>query len=91
MFPAKIFEYTAAAKPVLSTVDFGGVCSQIPSFTICVNSTEFTTKLRELQSESRLDASDALECEMIASRNTWSKRAQEFVHFAGKSRHEKAK
>jgi glycosyltransferase involved in cell wall biosynthesis len=87
MFPAKLLEYVAAMKPVVSTVDFGGEWSSLPTVHTVNGAREFTAALQTIaQQNGRLDESAAAACRRIVRENTWDQRAAQFIAAAENAR-----
>jgi glycosyltransferase involved in cell wall biosynthesis len=80
MFPAKLFEYAAACKPIISTMDFSGGSIFIPSMNIASDEEAFCRKLAEIhQTNASLSGKTIDNCRRLASENTWDARASEFI------------
>gem|GEM_PF-2964476 len=89
MFPAKLYEYIAAAKPILMTSDFGLGCAIPPSVRIFRSTADFVTGLKELEQKKwKLTAEQVASCQEQATKNTWNKRADLMISIAaGIGRH----
>jgi len=86
MFPAKLFEYAAAGKPIVATMDFGAREFAIPSVAICQDAAAFGCELRRIREGTVcLTRTMVQECESIARRNTWDTRATQLLEFAGRA------
>ncbi|MFM8892092.1 MAG: glycosyltransferase, partial [Planctomycetia bacterium] len=83
MFPAKLFEYAAAGKPIITTVDHTAGTFAIPSVVICGSSVEYRDALRAIRGRREVMPADVSRaCAALARQNTWDARAEEFMALA---------
>jgi glycosyltransferase involved in cell wall biosynthesis len=83
MFPAKLLEYVAAMKPVISTVSFGGEWSALPTVQTVNGAAEFISALRSIEVErSPLPDEVREDCRRIIRKNTWEGRAAQLIEAA---------
>jgi len=83
MFPAKLFEYAAAGKPIITTVDHTAGTFAIPSVTICGSSGAFRAALRAIRDRrGTVPADVSVACATLARQNTWDARAVAFIAHA---------
>lgn len=83
MFPAKLFEYAAAAKPIITTIDFAAGSFAIPTLTVCGTSGLFLQEMERLRStRAAVSATIVAECRALVRRNTWRERASQVLQHA---------
>jgi glycosyltransferase involved in cell wall biosynthesis len=76
MFPAKLYEYLAAGRPVLSTMDFGLRGSGTDSIRICPTGETLAGAVGELiEGRWKLTMEQRSAGRRLAERNTWEERA----------------
>ena len=80
MFPAKLMEYVAAAKPILafSMMTINGV--QPPTLDVCDSAADMVRRLK-LIGDGKLGISQEVknQCRQMALDNSWDSRAMEFM------------
>jgi glycosyltransferase involved in cell wall biosynthesis len=85
MFPAKLFEYIAAAKPIITSDDFGFDSKELSCFYVCPSLEAMKMQLGEIGNASfQLSEETKRHCQAIASSNTWTARAVEFFEIVSK-------
>jgi glycosyltransferase involved in cell wall biosynthesis len=83
MFPAKLFEYAAAAEPIIATVDFTAGAFTIPTLAVCRDAASFLRRMQRLrETGASVPPGVAAECRALARRNTWAIRASELLRQA---------
>jgi glycosyltransferase involved in cell wall biosynthesis len=86
MFPAKLFEYTAACKPIVSTMDFSDGTIRIPSMDIAERQQDFLVALEGIRSRRAQLGGETIErCRLMARDNTWDSRATELIQKANEA------
>lgn len=84
MFPAKLFEYAAAAKPIITTIDFTAGAFAIPTLAVCGDTASFVREMERLRAAgASVSPVVAAECRALVRQNTWETRASELLRQAG--------
>ncbi len=80
MFPAKLYEYVAAQKIIISTLDFSNHSIKIPSLIVCQSVAEFDDTLKAVASDAKtLSDEEKRSCQLLVLDNSWDARSQEFL------------
>jgi glycosyltransferase involved in cell wall biosynthesis len=83
MFPAKLFEYLAAGKPIISSVDFSAGKFELPSLRVCESIETMIAAIDDVATGRwTIDVANVKRCREIAESNTWDRRADEFLRIA---------
>ena len=80
MFPAKLFEYMAAGKPILSSVDFSRELGETDIIQLCRTKDQFVSALKRIAG-GQLTISPTTRARMLslAQENTWEHKAAEWI------------
>jgi glycosyltransferase involved in cell wall biosynthesis len=80
MFPAKLYEYMAAARPVVSTVDYAKAGVAWPLFRYAPDTLAMIAALEEiLAGRWSVSEDDRRVSRQIARENTWERRVEDFL------------
>lgn len=83
LFPAKLWEYIAAAKPILSSDDFGLDADQSASLVVCTTQESMKQRLCDIvEGRFQLSPEAVLQARSAAASNTWGARASRFLEIA---------
>lgn len=80
MFPAKLYEYLAAGRPVLSTMDFGLKGPGTEAFRYCPSADLLAAAIGELLAgRGTLTEAERQAGRQLGERNTWDRRAETLI------------
>ncbi|MCC7409552.1 MAG: glycosyltransferase [Phycisphaeraceae bacterium] len=87
MFPAKLLEYVAAGKPILSTIDFSDEGIELPTLVHCGDAGALSAAIeRVARGEMGVSEGVRKKCLEVALGQTWDRRAEEMIRVGGLER-----
>lgn len=88
MFPAKLFEYIAAGKPIISTLDFELGSMMPPTLRVCRTTDEMVEAIQKIVAGHWVVSSaERNDCWRLAESNTWNERAKTFLDIVNTASH----